>query len=68
MLTAMNDQMLWNTGKPLWSDSKSTNVNFILETSQEMSSLILLHMINIFNGLTNGDAQTLFIFDNAPSH
>ena len=47
---------------------KSTNVNFILETSQETSSLILLHMINIFNGLTNGDAQTLFIFDNAPSH
>ena len=26
------------------------------------------HMINIFNGLTNGDAQALFIFDNAPSH
>ena len=25
------------------------------------------HMINIFNGLTNGDAQALFIFDNAPS-
>ena len=38
----MNNQMLWNTGKPLWSDLKSTNVNFTLGTSQEMSSLILL--------------------------
>ena len=39
---ATNVPMLWNIGKPLWSDSKTMNGGFTLGTTLEMSSLILL--------------------------